>query len=161
VSLLDEPCRHRPGVVNAFCDRCDALVLAGVMLGGTCGHERLFPPEWTWAPRSWCPTCETIASFGERPRPSLVRPTTPAPFVSPFWTREFKVRDDRPLSLHDLGRVLGSPSAYALARRAGMRWPRSLYRWRSYGLTAVLVDTLAINCCLHPIEVWGSAWEAA
>jgi hypothetical protein len=164
---IEGVCAHHPGPINTFCDRCDALVLAGVMLSGACGHERLFPPEWTWTPRSWCGVCERVGSFGTQPLRALSTPRLSAPFLSPFWDREFGTqvedgrRHSRPFPLDALGIALGRPSAAALARRAGMRWPRSLYRWRSYGLTDVLADTLAINCCLHPSDVWGEQWWAA
>lgn len=85
------------------------------------------------------------------------------PCRSPFWAGEFTSQPHRPLEVVEFGRALSFPNVLELTRRMGMprTHARYWYRWRDLGLDVYTADRLATNASLHPIEVWGEAWEAA
>lgn len=153
-------CDHVPGMENRWCERpgCGALILAGALLTGACSTERMFPPGFTWSPRSWCPACDITHEFGhpgEGPHPDRERPT------SPYWRGEFRTQEHRPCSVAELGLALAWPNVSEMHRRLGTIDRVYWYRWRVTGIDVYTADRLAANACLHPSEVWGDTWERA
>lgn len=59
----------------------------------------------------------------------------------------------RRLPFAPLEQTVGAPNTCRLAMVLGVH-PRQVYRWRSYGVTEVQADELAIAVGVHPAEVW-------
>lgn len=63
-------------------------------------------------------------------------------------------------SIADLEAHLGPASTSAIARSLGVT-TRTVWRWRSTGLTELQADRAAIAAGLHPGNVWDTWWATA
>ncbi len=63
-------------------------------------------------------------------------------------------------SIADLEAHLGPESTAMIARSLGVS-TRTVWRWRSTGLTELQADRAAIAAGLHPGTVWDTWWAAA
>ena len=62
--------------------------------------------------------------------------------------------------LADLEAHLGQGSTTTVAQRLGVT-TRTVWRWRSAGLTELQADRAAIAAGLHPGTVWDTWWDTA
>ena len=63
-------------------------------------------------------------------------------------------------SIADLEAHLGPASTATIARSLGVT-TRTVWRWRSAGLTELQADRAAIAAGLHPGTVWDTWWATA